>query len=49
MVSLGQHSLHDELLSRLRKLIIEGEIQPGTKIPERSLCERFGVSRTPLR
>jgi DNA-binding GntR family transcriptional regulator len=49
MDSLGQHSLHNELLSRLRKLIIEGEIQPGAKIPERKLCERFGVSRTPLR
>lgn len=49
MDSLGQHSLHDELLSRLRKLIIEGEILPGAKVPERDLCERFGVSRTPLR
>ncbi|MEJ2118490.1 MAG: GntR family transcriptional regulator [Alphaproteobacteria bacterium] len=41
--------MHDELLSRLRKLIIDGEIEPGAKIPEKELCKRFGVSRTPLR
>lgn len=49
MNSIGQHSLHDELLGRLRKLIIDGEIAPGAKIPERNLCQLFGVSRTPLR
>lgn len=42
-------TLHDELVGRLRDLIIEGDLAPGTKIPERRLCERFGVSRTPLR
>lgn len=42
-------SLHDELISRLRDLIIEGELAPGSKVPERELCERFQVSRTPLR
>jgi len=49
MDSIGQQSLHDELLARLRKLIIEGEIKPGAKIPEKELCKCFGVSRTPLR
>lgn len=42
-------SLHTELLERLRNLIIQGELPQGTKIPERELCERFGVSRTPMR
>lgn len=42
-------SLHDELVGHLRDLIIEGELAPGTRIPERELCLRFGVSRTPLR
>jgi len=42
-------SLHTELLDRVRSLIIEGELAQGTKIPERELCERFGVSRTPMR
>jgi DNA-binding GntR family transcriptional regulator len=41
--------LHDELLTRLRDCIIRGEFAPGEKIPEKELCERFGVSRTPLR
>lgn len=42
-------SLHGELVSRLRDLIIEGELLPGARLNERVLCERFGVSRTPLR
>lgn len=35
--------------SRLRELITEGELKPGTRLNERALCERLGVSRTPLR
>lgn len=46
---ISRRHLHDELLFRLRDCIIEGELQPGAKIPEKELCERFGVSRTPLR
>jgi DNA-binding GntR family transcriptional regulator len=42
-------SLHDQLRERLRILIIEGELKPDSRIDERALCERFGVSRTPLR
>ncbi len=34
---------------RLRDMIIEGELPPGTRLNERSLCHRLGVSRTPLR
>jgi DNA-binding GntR family transcriptional regulator len=49
MESIGQQSLHDELLNRLRKMIIDGQFVPGDKIPERQLCDQFGVSRTPLR
>lgn len=49
MVSIAQNSLHGELLGRLRKMITEGNLPPGEKIPERHLCEQFGVSRTPLR
>lgn len=42
-------SLHGEVLERLRDYIVEGNILPGARIPERALCDRFGISRTPLR
>lgn len=42
-------SLHGEVLGRLRDLIVEGQLAPGIRIPEKDLCAEFGVSRTPLR
>jgi len=42
-------SLHDEILSRLRDHIVEGNIPDGGRVPERQLCEMLGISRTPLR
>ncbi len=41
--------MHDEVVSRLRHLLIEGEIPPGARIPERELCASLSISRTPLR
>jgi DNA-binding GntR family transcriptional regulator len=41
--------LHEELVARLREMLIDGAIPPGARVPERELCLRFGVSRTPLR
>lgn len=46
---LDRRTLHDRLVARLRDLIVEGELAPGARVPERALCERFAVSRTPLR
>jgi len=46
---ISRPSLHEELVDRVRELIIEGVLEPGTKIPEKELCENFGVSRTPMR
>lgn len=37
------------LCNRLRDMIVEGEFPPGTRLNERALCYRLGVSRTPLR
>ena len=42
-------SLHDEILTRLRDHIVEGNIPDGDRMPERQLCEMLGISRTPLR
>lgn len=41
--------LHDQIIPLLRRDIICGRWQPGQRLPEPLLCERFGVSRTPLR
>jgi len=42
-------SLRDEILSRLRSLLVEGDLPPGTRINESTLSRELGVSRTPLR
>lgn len=41
--------LHDTVVEHLQNLIIEGVLAPGTKLNEREVCERLGISRTPLR
>ena len=46
---IERRTLHDEVLDRLRDMIQEGELRAGERIPERALCDRFGISRTPLR
>ena len=46
---IARRSLHDELVARLRNMIVEGELRPGARLPEKELCTQFGVSRTPLR
>ncbi|MCJ2082785.1 GntR family transcriptional regulator, partial [Methylobacterium sp. J-090] len=48
-VALASASLHGTLLAQLRDYIVEGNLAPGARVPERALCERFGISRTPLR
>lgn len=47
--SIQRKSLHEELVERLRTLVMEDALKPGEKVPEKDLCESFGVSRTPLR
>ena len=46
---LKRMSLHEELAQKVAELIVGGELEPGSKVPEKELCEAFGVSRTPLR
>lgn len=42
-------SLHDAIVTRLRDMIIEGHLPPGTRINEGQIGATLGVSRTPLR
>ena len=48
-VNGGASTLAEALADRLREMIIEGDLQPGTRLNERALCDRLGASRTPLR
>ena len=47
--TIKRPTLHEELVERLRNLVVEDTLKPGEKVPEKDLCESFGVSRTPLR
>ncbi len=47
--AVDRRTLPATVADRLRELIIEGELPPGTRLNERALGERLGVSRTPLR
>ncbi|PRD44732.1 GntR family transcriptional regulator [Phyllobacterium phragmitis] len=49
VTAISRQSLHGEIVSRLRDMIIEGDLQPGQRIYENQLGEELGVSRTPLR
>ncbi|MDQ0348245.1 GntR family transcriptional regulator [Ancylobacter vacuolatus] len=46
---IPRRSLHDELAAQLRDMLMRGDLKAGDKISEQALCQRFGVSRTPLR
>jgi DNA-binding GntR family transcriptional regulator len=48
-LSISRRYLHDEVAERLRESILSGELEPRARINELNLCERFGISRTPLR
>lgn len=42
-------TVNEAAFDRLRELIFSGEIAAGSRLDERTLAERIGVSRTPLR
>jgi DNA-binding GntR family transcriptional regulator len=46
---IARTNLHGGVVTRVRDMIIEGVLKPGTRVPERELCERLAVSRTPMR
>jgi DNA-binding GntR family transcriptional regulator len=46
---ITRRTLHEEVLERLRDMIIEGRLGPGQRINEGLIGAQLGVSRTPLR
>lgn len=44
-----RRNLRDEAADRLRALILQGTLAPGTPVPERDLAAALGISRTPLK
>ncbi|TCK30316.1 GntR family transcriptional regulator [Ancylobacter aquaticus] len=42
-------TLHEQIVAKLRAVLLNGELADGARIPEAQLCLRFGISRTPLR
>jgi DNA-binding GntR family transcriptional regulator len=49
VLEISRFSLHDQVATRLRTLLVEGSIASGAKLNERELCALLRVSRTPLR
>lgn len=47
--TISRRYLHDEVVARLRDLILSGELEPRSRVNESALCKRFDISRTPLR
>lgn len=47
--TIQRASLPAQVQEILREEIVTGVWEPGARLPEIALCERFGVSRTPLR
>jgi DNA-binding GntR family transcriptional regulator len=46
---VSQRTLSDEAAERLRSAIRDGTLPPGTRLVERELARRLGVSRVPVR
>lgn len=48
IVESGRRS-DSRVAQRIRELIVEGALPPGTRVAEAAIAERLGVSRTPVR
>ncbi len=46
---IERSTLHDVVVTRLRDMIIEGQLLAGNRVHEGDLCQQLGISRTPLR
>ncbi len=48
-VGSRHRSLRDETVDELRRLILDGDLPPGSRLTELSMSDRLGVSRLPVR
>ena len=46
---ISRKSLSDQVYDHIKRMILSGELKGGERVPEASLSQLFGVSRTPLR
>jgi DNA-binding GntR family transcriptional regulator len=42
-------TLGDTAFRQIRAMILDGRLAPGTRLPEKTLADQLGVSRTPVR
>jgi DNA-binding GntR family transcriptional regulator len=49
MKLITKKTLHEEIVDRLRDLIMTGELKEGDRIKEDHLCSLMGISKTPFR
>ena len=47
--TIERRPLFQQIADRIREMILDGDYEPGQRLQEKELSERFGVSRTPLR
>jgi len=49
LAPIERTSLHEQVVSRIRDLVVDGTLPAGERINEVQLCGQLGISRTPLR
>lgn len=47
--ALGQRTVAEQVLERLRELLLGGSLAPGSRLDQMELAEQFGVSIVPIR
>jgi len=46
---IARPSLHEQVIVKVRDMIVTGRIKPGERVPELQIAKALGISRTPLR
>lgn len=49
LLRIDRTSLYQKVAEQIRTMILNHQLKPGDKIDESALCQKFEVSRTPLR